>query len=342
MAACSRAEPLITYDGKAFHVEHSGAAPREGWGGVFIVRAGDDASSPPLLGDYSLIGETLTFTPRFAPTPGVKLHALFHPDGGAHDVGADFGSPARPLTPSTRVVHLYPSSPTWPANTLKLYLEFSAPMATNEAYAHLAIKDDHGAIIEKPFVEIDQELWDPSHRRLTVLFDPGRIKRGLIDNEKSGPPLAPGRDVTLVVDPGWRDAAGAPLAEGFKRVIHVSPALREPVRMKDWRLTAPASSVADLVLAFPRPLDNALARRVIRVRRDGQDIAGKVTLEDDEIIWRFTPVIPWAPGRYQVHVEGIIEDLAGNRLGRVFDVDNQNPSEARDALPFEERSFEVK
>src|SRR5262249_30667893 len=145
-------------------------------------------------------------------------------------------------------------------------------MAANEAYAHLAIKDDHGAIIEKPFVEIDQELWDPSHTRLTVLFDPGRIKRGLIDNEKSGPPLVPGRDVTLIVDPSWRDAKGAPLAEGFTRVIHVSPAVREPVEMKDWRIEAPKSSNADLVVTFPRPMDNALARRVITVLRGSKAV----------------------------------------------------------------------
>ena len=45
-----------------------------------------------------------------------------------------------------------------------------------------------------------EELWDQGFRRLTMTFDPGRIKRGLTSNEAIGPPLAEGKHYTLVID----------------------------------------------------------------------------------------------------------------------------------------------
>ncbi|MEP7210410.1 MAG: hypothetical protein ABI740_06205 [Alphaproteobacteria bacterium] len=344
VCACAPKPTAIVYDGRAFHVEHwKGSAPRAGgWPAALVIRAGDDPTAPQLIGDYKVINNRLTFTPRFPPSDGVKLHAVFHPGNGRPDVVADFGSDPKTIIPSTTVAHLYPSAQTWPANTLKFYLTFSAPMARGEAYTHIHIRDAEGKLVEKPFVEIDQELWDPSSTRLTVLFDPGRIKRGLVDNEHSGPPLVEDRRVTLEVDPGWRDARGAPLAEGFGRVIDVSAAVRTPVAVKDWRIDAPPSPGADLVVTFPRPMDAALAQRTLTVRRDGKEIDGQIQLESDETAWRFTPAARWRPGHYQLHVDGVIEDLAGNRLGKVFDVDLKDPAEARDALPSADVAFEVK
>jgi hypothetical protein len=52
--------------------------------------------------------------------------------------------------------------------------------------------------------------------------------------------------------------------------------------------------------------------------------------------------MPWAPGLYQLHVDGVIEDVAGNRLGKVFDVDIKDPTEARDALPFADVAFDIR
>ncbi len=33
-----------------------------------------------------------------------------------------------------------------------------------------------------------------------------------------------------------------------------------------------------------------------------------------------TPDAPWQPGRYEVIALGILEDLAGNRIGRAFEI----------------------
>ncbi|RYD92330.1 MAG: hypothetical protein EOP61_25775, partial [Sphingomonadales bacterium] len=320
LAACGAAEPGLSYsDGVVRASGWSGPAPAEGWDSVLVVRTSDDDSAPAMLGEYAEQGGVVTFTPRFAPTPGVPLHATFHVKHSTLE--ATFGEPAKPLAATTTVAHLYPSTDQWPENTLKMYLTFSAPMATGEAYEHIRVLDDQGRAIIEPFVEIDQELWDASGTRLTVLFDPGRIKRGLVDNEESGPPLVAGRQVTIEIDPSWRDATGAPLAAKFSRTISVSEAVRDVVRPDRWTVEAPRAGDADLVVRFDRPLDHALAQRAISVTRDGGRLSGRVALEDDERVWRFTPDQAWASGDYFIAVDGVLEDLAGNRPGKAFDVD---------------------
>ncbi len=341
LCACGAREPLLTYDDGIVRAEGwIGPPPPAGWESVFVIRVGDDASAPVLLGEYEESGGVITFTPRFAPSPGVELHALFKPVN-APEISATFGEPAKAVAATTKVAHVYPSSDTWPANTLKMYVEFSAPMGSGDAYAHVRVRDDQGREVVDPFVEIEPELWDPTGTRLTLLFDPGRIKRGLIDNDESGPPLMPGRTVTLEVDPAMRDANGARLSQEFSRTIRVAEALREAVDIKHWRVEPPASTTSDLVIAFDRPLDHALAQRAISVTHDGSPVAGKISLEESETRFRFRPDGAWAPGRHAIRVDGVIEDLAGNRLGKLFDVDTSDPTQSLNATPSAEIAFDV-
>ena len=92
-----------------------------------------------------------------------------------------------------------------------------------------------------PFLELDQELWDRDNRRFTVLFDPGRIKRGLASRAEAGPALEPGRSYTLIVDPAWQDGNGVPLAQEYRKTFRVAPDLRVPPDPKKWRITVPAA-----------------------------------------------------------------------------------------------------
>jgi len=341
LAACGGHEQSLTYeDGVVRASGWSGPAPTGGWESVLVVRAGDDPSAPAMLGEYRKSGDVIVFTPRFPPSPGVKLHVSFT-DARRQTLTSTFGEAADALAPTTRVAHIYPSTDEWPANTLKMYIEFSAPMASGDAYRHVRELDADGRVVEGPFVEIEPELWDPGGTRLTLLFDPGRIKRGLVDNESSGPPLMPGRTVTIEVDPAMRDARGAPLAEKLTRTIRVTDAVREPVDVKAWRVTAPKSASDDLVITFPRPLDHALAQRAISIAREGVRVAGKGALEENETRFRFTPESPWKSGAHKIIVDGVIEDVAGNRLGKVFDVDTSDPTQSTSATSSATIPFDV-
>jgi hypothetical protein len=319
----------------------NGDEPAGGWGEVFAVFAGDDPVAPAMLGAYARDGEAIVFTPRFAPAPSLRLRAVYRPPGVAPVVARFGGVPVPPRAPSTRVLMVTPSAPVWPENVLKLYVTFSASMRIGVAWDNLRIRDQSGAAMGGMFVEIDQELWDPSGRRLTVLFDPGRIKRGLVDNINEGPPLAVGGNYTLEIDATWRDAAGGLLVESFAKSITVAAPLRAPIDPSAWRLTPPARPTDPLIIDFDRLMDAALTPWAITVRRDAAMVACDAELERDETRLVFSPHRPWTPGRYCLHAADILEDIAGNRIGRPFDIDAKDPAQKVMVARAAELAFEI-
>jgi hypothetical protein len=69
-------------------------------------------------------------------------------------------------------------------------------------------------------------------------------------------------------------------------------------------------------------LDAALLTRFIDVvDAKGQLVNGKVTVEEDERVWIFKPDQPWVAGKHSLEILKTLEDLAGNKIGRAFEVD---------------------
>lgn len=289
-----------------------------------------DVNLPPLAGSYHVNGDTLRFAPAFPLAAGVTYRATFRPSAlpdatgaKASPVSATHRIASRKARPTTVVSAIYPSTSVLPENLLKFYLHFSAPMSRGHIYDHIHLRDARGQNVELPFLEIDEELWNPNMTRLTLFLDPGRIKRGVRPLEEVGPSLEEGQSYTLVIAPEWQDATGTPLREGFSKKLTVGPADREPPDPDRWTLEAPAArSLAVLRLKFPESLDHALLERVLRVSdASGKTIAGAVTVGAEERTWSFVPTSPWRAGRYQVQLPATIEDLAGNNIGKSFDVD---------------------
>ncbi len=308
----------IQYDNGDFKVT-GWTAPIPDPEGVFGVYVGT-GNIPPLLGSYSAGRGLLLFHPRFPLAPGVHYRAVFQLPG-QDPVVALFDGPPQDTTPSTRIEHVYPSANVLPANELKLYLYFSAPMSRGEAWQRIHLLDESGKPVPLAFLEIDQELWDPDNQRLTVLFDPGRIKRGLVPEEEIGPQLVERKKYTLAIDSDWLDARGVPLVEGFRKSFSAGPADRVSPDPHQWRITVPKAGTTDaLVIDFAKPMDYALLQRLITV----QSVAGDVTVDREETEWRFTPHEAWKAGSYNLTADATLEDLAGNHLDRVFDVDTQD------------------
>jgi len=84
-------------------------------------------------------------------------------------------------------------------------------------------------------------------------------------------------------------------------------------------------------VTFPRPLDHGLLMRAVGVRRDGAAVVGDVRVDANETRWTMTPNEPWRRGDYAVIALGILEDLAGNRIGRAFEVVSQDDRGGDDA-----------
>jgi len=305
----------------------------EAWTRLLAVTpgAGDAAKDlPAMLGDYSIAADSIRFRPAFPLDSGRAYEAVFHPDSvpgvlasRGELVRASFRPKANDALPSTTVTGVYPSADVLPENLLKFYLHFSAPMRRGESYQHIHLLSSDGEKQVLPFLELDEELWDPSMTRLTLFIDPGRIKRELLPRLEEGPAIEAGQQYRLVIDDTWLDARGAPLAEPFQKAFSVGAADHTPPDPGSWDVSAPLPETRDaLVVRSPDPLDHALAQRMITVLTEaGTALDGEVRLTDHERTWAFTPSRPWARGTYGLGILAEIEDLAGNNIGKPFEVD---------------------
>jgi len=307
----------------------------ENWQGLFSIYAeqGDltaDLRVPSMLGTYRVEADSLQFRPRFALEPGVSYRAVFRPDRLPMERGTErkpmislFTIPKLSAQASTVVREVYPTADVLPENLLKFYIYFSAPMSRGHIYDHIHLRDDAGKAIELPFLEIDEEFWDPAMMRLTLFIDPGRIKRGVKPLEDVGPALEAGKRYTLRIDRNWKDAAGNPLLGNFQKVFQVAPPDRQPPDPNAWKIEAPKPETTEpLQVSFAQPLDHALALRMIQVSdQSNHPVKGSAQLAHHEAQWRFIPSDPWRAGRYNVVVQNTIEDLAGNNIGKAFEVD---------------------
>ena len=76
-------------------------------------------------------------------------------------------------------------------------------------------------------------------------------------------------------------------------------------------------------MTFPEPLDHGLLLRALGVLTPGgRPLEGVVVVGDGELKWTFTPAETWKAGPHNVVAFAMLEDLAGNRIGRAFEVDN--------------------
>jgi hypothetical protein len=317
----------------------------EAWQTLLAVTvSGGDGT--PVVGRYVAGKEALEFHPRFPFDPGRAYHVRFDPArlptprAGAA-VETTVALPARAPTPPTVVTAVSPSSDAWPANTLRFYVHFSAPMSQTQGVEFVRILDDKGQVVQDALLPSAIDFWNADRTRYTVFFDPGRVKRGILPNRTLGRALEAGRDYTVVVDAAWRDAEGRPLAESYRRPFRSGPPVERALALTDWRISAPrAGTLEALVVAFPHPLDEGLLHRAVGVAPAGEGpIDGAVTIPRGEMEWRFAPARPWRAGRHEVLVLSILEDPSGNRLGRAFEVmareaEDEPPPPEQLTLPF--------
>jgi hypothetical protein len=310
----------------------------ERWSAALAVHASPgEEQVPPLAGRYGIAARgCLRFTPKFAPDGPLSYRIRLDPAALARLAGSrpsrdtvrqwSFALPARPApVSSTTVAGIYPSSPVVPANQLRWYVEFSAPMREGDAAGNVHLLDSRGREVDGSFLTVQQELWDPDRTRITLFFDMGRVKRAIRTRVESGPVLRPGRSYTLTIDSSWRDARGAPLVKGVTHQFRAGPEDHTPVRPERWTLRPPAiGSRGPVTLDFGEPLDHALASRLIAVTGpEGTSLPGDTELLNGDRQWRFTPDSPWLAGHYRLRIHPALEDLAGNRVGHVFDADLQ-------------------
>ena len=299
--------------------------------------------------------DLIRFTPRFPLIKGLPYSARVDRDilfiliertgaGMSRNLEATFTLPKSDLVASTVVTQIYPTADELPENQLKFYLHFSAPMKRGQAYQRIHLLDASGRQVDVPFLELTPELWDLKTQRLTLLFDPGRIKRGLRPHEDLGMALQKGRAYRLVIDRHMLDARGQDLPQTFEKHFTVVAADRMAPNYTRWSLTTPTvNTYAPVTVNFPEPLDHGLLGHLFAVQDSvGNDVPGDIEIMRNETMWAFVPSNTWETGEYTILIDTRIEDLAGNTLNYLFDVDIQQEGNlSPDQTPFVKLHFKV-
>lgn len=273
----------------------------------------------PIAGRYVRTDDTLAFSPVFGFDPGQDYVAqVWTGDAPAQYA---FRLPLEVAPVPAAVTEIYPSGKTLPENTLRFYIHFSTPMRPQVAFDYIKLSDASGTVDDAAFMQFKQELWNADRTRLTVLMDPGRIKRNVATNVELGPALLAGQEYKLSVAGGWPSADGASVLPPFSKAFTVSSALRERPDAGLWKVAPPCVGTTDpLQITLDRPFDRHLLSKDIQVvSEDGQIVEGTVQVGVGETSWRFTPNKAWTQKELVVVASSELEDVAGNNFRDLLD-----------------------
>ena len=269
----------------------------------------------PVIGDYSFKDDEIIFKPIIAFTRGLKYHLYFR-----NKFIDEIEIETAHTTPA-RIVAVYPLLDTLPENLLKFYILFSKPMQGGDELKRIHLIKDGRDTLSSVF--LDLELWNNERTMLTLWLDPGRIKRDLQPNKLLGPPLIKGSHYQLLIDKDWQDTEGILLKENLAKNFFISSRDSVSPDEKKWTINTPkAGTKEQLVIKFNEPLDHVLAERTISVAdANGNEVKGKLKVNDHGDIVYFSPDNEWKKVDHSLQIESRLEDLAGNNLDRLFDVD---------------------
>lgn len=219
------------------------------------------------------------------------------------------------------VIGFAPSQAVIPANTLRVYVTFSEPMARGQLRDAVRLVRSDGRQIKSPFLNLETELWDREQTRATMLLDPGRIKQGVGPNVSDGAPLQVGESYRMVIGGAVQSAKGVSMGAPVSLVFRVGPAERRAIDPQDWEILTPTEgSQAPFTVTFDRIMDMGAVQRLVELRSpNGSLVAGEIVTDGGA--WSLTPNTPWTAGGYSLVVDPKLEDISGNTPGVPFDAD---------------------
>ena len=226
-------------------------------------------------------------------------------------------------TGQTTVSEVYPTGAALPENLLRFYIYFSAPMGQDDILPAIDLLDAEDRVIDGVFLSNRYDLWSADRTRLTLLLDPGRVKTGLVANRAMGRALVAGETYHLRISEDAQDARGCPLVAAHRVTFEATEADVSSPTPDNWELIIPdIGTRAPLTLVLDGAMDHvSLAYRLRVIGPDDLPVSGRIGLDAAETRWLFTPSVPWGAAPYQLAVDPLLEDLAGNRMDAVFDLD---------------------
>lgn len=272
----------------------------------------------PVIGEYKTAADAVTFQPLIPFTRGLAYEVHYK-----NKLVSQFEIPIDTFSKAPTILAVYPTNDTVPENLLKIYIFFSRPMQEGKAVKNITVIKNNNDTIPSVFLDLESELWNKERTILTLWLDPGRIKRDLQPNKKSGTPLQKATSYAVVIKNDWRSADGIPLTSSFYKAFFAGTRDAVSPDPSGWLIIMPkAATNQPLTIHLGETLDYVLLKNAIRIVDDkGNIVAGDLETKAEETILSFTPAQSWKPGNYAVEIESRLEDLAGNNLNRLFDND---------------------
>ena len=232
-----------------------------------------------------------------------------------------FSSTCEPVAEKAHVSAVYPTADRLPENLLRFYVYFSKPMQREDILSSVYLEDKEGKRLQGVFLDNKFALWSTDSSRLTLLFDPGRVKTGLVAHNAMGRALIPGEDYQLVIDTMAMDADGCHLEQEYRKPFKAVEADYEVPDVEKWVIHNPnKGSTEALAIELNGKMDHVSLAYRIRVKdQKGQTVSGSIELSEQEQKWLFYPDIAWDQTQYQLVIDPVLEDVAGNRITGLFD-----------------------
>jgi hypothetical protein len=284
---------------------------------VSIANENDPNAEVDVLGTWAF-DRKLIFRPKYGFEKETRYRVTFKTE--------IFGGQLFELPASTKSKPLsaefQPKLTQVPANMLRFYLEFSEPMVRGQLAKYLVLQDAKGKEVDEAFLELEEELWDDQRKRVTVFFNPGRVKQELQPHAELGPILLQGQSYVLKLKAGFKATNGTKLPKDLAHKFEVNAALEKAINAGDWKITVENSALQSIVkVGFDRPMDTALLARVVHLETSsGEKIPSEIIIDSGGLSIRIYSRQKLPAGEYAVIARDTLEDICGNRVGAAFDL----------------------
>lgn len=309
---------------------------------VYFGAVPSNPDMPKVTGSFEWANSQFSFKSKYGLSIGAS-YTVFVKSNSNVEQRFIVKVPEIKLKPSTYIKNVYPTASKLPMNQLKFYIEFSAPMRLGNAFEHIHLyKLPEGKLESEAFLVTAVELWNPNRTRVTIFFDPGRIKRGVQPNLQLGLPLVEGNTYQLVIEKGWLDINDVKLIKDFEKTFEVISVDRQSPNPENWKIDFPSTgNKSPVKIDFKEAMDfGLLLSAIVIVDETNTSVEGIISLSKNESKWIFTPKKKWLKGSYKMIINAWLEDLSGNNLNRKFDVnlnsENDTPKNIKEVIiPFE-------
>ena len=305
---------------------------------VFVKKQKEEYESNAIQGKYTRVNNSLIFHPYFPFERGMTYIVRTINANSTYSYQS-FQIGKKKMYEEAKVLSIYPSASQLPENLLRFYVYFNTPMKKGQSLQQIKLIDEQGNIDNHAFMEFKQELWSADGKRLTLLFDPGRIKRGVSTNIEKGAALLEGKRYKLSISGDWKDVFGQELSIDVSKEFEVMKAYRHQIRINKWVTKEPKLNSYDtLLIQFNRIIDHALIQSMIKLVDDeGKQFTGHWEILEKERSMKFIPENKWRKGKYQIIIDSRLEDVAGNNLQNLLDhikTDEEKNNEAYHYIEF--------